>query len=128
MTLFDRAVSHTDFSDCFPARKYLLESAKQNDLNVVDGGCYVGLSGPRYESSSEIKMIEQFGGDVVGMTASTEAILFREAKVPYACLAVVTNFGCGMEASELNHEEVVDVMKQKGGVAKNILLGAVELV
>lgn len=61
------------------------------------------------------------------MTASTEAIVLREAGIAYGCLAVVTNLGCGLGQGELHHGEVTDVMKLHGETALNVMLTAATL-
>jgi 5'-methylthioadenosine phosphorylase len=124
-TLYDTSVVHTDFSQPFPARDFLL---KAGGAQVHDGGVYVCGNGPRYETPQEIRLYTQFGGDVVGMTAASEAILMREAGVPYACLAIVTNLACGLSDMPLNHEEVVEEMERSGELALRILTKAVSYV
>jgi 5'-methylthioadenosine phosphorylase len=85
---------------------------------------YVGYDGPRYETPAEVKALGQLGGDVVGMTASTEAVLMREAGVDYGCLAIVTNLGSGLASEHLSHDEVVNVMESLGGQIAEALLSA----
>lgn len=124
-TLYDREVVHVDFSDPLPAGHQILAAAKDVGLPVEDRGIYVCGNGPRYESPHEIDLYGKVG-DVVGMTASTEAILMHEAGVPYGCLAVVTNLACGIADQPLSHEEVVDEMGRSGEKAVRILLRAVQ--
>ncbi|MEQ1824106.1 MAG: MTAP family purine nucleoside phosphorylase [Fimbriimonadaceae bacterium] len=122
-TLFDWKVIHTDFSSPFPARDRLLVAAAQLNLPVQPSGIYVCGNGPRYETPHEIDLYGKIG-DLVGMTAASEAIAMREAGVPYACLCVVTNLACGLSENPLSHEEVVDEMNRSGEKAVAILLGA----
>ncbi len=124
-TLFDTSVVHTDFSQPFAGRNAILKAAGDVGEKVQDGGVYVCGNGPRYETPAEIKLYTQFGGDVVGMTAATEAILMREAGIDYGCLAIVTNLACGITDQPLSHEEVVDEMKRSGSRALKILMRAV---
>jgi len=124
LTLYDREVVHTDFSDPLPARREILAAAESEELPVQDRGVYVCGNGPRYESPHEIDLYGKVG-DVVGMTASSEAILMHEAGVRYGCLAVVTNLACGIADSPLSHEEVVEEMGRSGEKAVRILLRAV---
>lgn len=126
LTLFDREVRHTDFSHPFDprARSAMLQSAMDLSIDVIDGGVYVNGNGPRYETPKEVSLYRELGGDVVGMTAASEAIAMQEAGVPYACLAVSTNFACGLIGAALSHEEVVDEMQRSGEKAVSILLGA----
>ncbi|RYG71773.1 S-methyl-5'-thioadenosine phosphorylase, partial [bacterium] len=98
--------------------------ASERGLELKDGGVYLNLNGPRYETPREVRTFGTFGADVVGMTAGTEAVVMRETGVPYALVAVVTNLGTGLSATDLHHGEVEDVMKARGGDVVNLLLGA----
>lgn len=127
VTLYDREVVHTDFSSPLPARKQILRAASDEGLETKNKGIYVCGNGPRYESPHEIDLYGKVG-DVVGMTASTEAIVMREAGVDYGCLAVVTNLACGIAGQPLSHEEVVEEMERSGEEAVRILLRAVAIL
>jgi 5'-methylthioadenosine phosphorylase len=127
-TLFDETVVHTDFSVPFPARTFLLRAADEAGERVEDGGVYICCNGPRYETPFEISLYQSWGGDLVGMTAATEAILMREAGVPYGCLAIVTNLAAGLLEQPLSHEEVVVEMTRSGERAMKILSRAVSLL
>lgn len=110
-------VQHTDMSQPYDTdlRAALLASADGVALGgaVHARGTYVCLSGPRYETRAEVRLLASWGGDVVGMTSAPEAILCREIGLPYANIAIVTNYGCGL-ASEaaLSHAEVEAQMAQ----------------
>jgi len=127
-TLFDRAVVHTDFGHPFPARNHLLAAAKRLDVQIQDGGVYVCGNGPRYETPEEIAAYSKLDGDLVGMTAATEAILMHEAGVPYACLAIVTNLAAGLTPEVLEHGDVAKEMERGGDVALRILLESVRCI
>ena len=129
LTLFDREVAHTDFSQPFSprGRRGLTVAAKELGAPIHNRGIYVCENGPRYETPYEIKLLKQIG-DVIGMTAASEAILLHEAGVEYACLAIVTNMAAGLQESPLKHEEVVCETKELSDVIVKILLGAVDYV
>lgn len=128
ITLFDRTVVHRDFTHPFgvEGRNALLSAASDLGESVVDGGVYLCGNGPRYETPHEISLYRQWGADLVGMTAASEAIVMREAEVDYACLAIVTNLAAGISSTPLSHEEVVDEMKRSGDRAVRLLLKAAE--
>jgi 5'-methylthioadenosine phosphorylase len=130
LTLFDDEVVHTDFSEPFSekARRALLEAARSLGIQIEDKAIYVNGNGPRYETPYEIRLYRKMGGDVVGMTAATEAILMKEAGVEYACLAVVTNLAAGLAGVPLSHEEVVHEMERSGEKAVVILLKAASMI
>ncbi len=125
---FERSVAHTDFSRPFDpkGRAALLESAAAAGEEVQDGGVYVCANGPRYETPAEIAQYRRIGGDLVGMTAGSEAVAMREAGIGYACLAVVTNAASGVAGAPLSHDEVVQEMERSGERAVTVLKGAVE--
>jgi 5'-methylthioadenosine phosphorylase len=126
LTLFNKEVVHRDFSEPFSnsLRENLLETAKKQGLMVEPKGIYINGNGPRYETPEEIQTYRRLGGDLVGMTAASEAILMREAGVPYACLAIVTNLAAGMDDEVLEHGDVVRVMRSRTEAVVPLLLAA----
>lgn len=87
-----------DFSQpyCPTARKNLIQACINAKVTFLPYGCYVGVDGPRYETSAEVKMYRILGGDVVGMTNVTETIFARESGLCYAVLCIVVNYGAGL--------------------------------
>lgn len=128
-TLFDREVVHTDFSTPFgPAGTQALREAASHLGMDLREGVYACGNGPRYETPHEIRLYRQFGGDVVGMTAATEAILMREAGIDYSCLAVVTNLAAGIAGHPLSHEEVVEEMERSGSRTADLIFEAIRRI
>ncbi len=110
-------VQHTDMGQPYDAhlRRVLLAATLHVPLGatVHTHGTYVCLSGPRYETRAEVRLLASWGGDVVGMTSAPEAILCRELGLPYANVAIVTNYGCGLlDDAVLSHAEVEAQMAQ----------------
>lgn len=71
--------------------------------DAVDGGVYVQTSGPRFETRAEIRWLRTVG-DVVGMTAASEATLCQELGLRYAMLSVVDNYAHGVVETSLTFE------------------------
>jgi 5'-methylthioadenosine phosphorylase len=130
VTRFERHVVHTDMTAPFDPslRRALLSAARREGLDVQDGGVYVCSNGPRYETPAEIAFYRSAGGDVIGMTVGTEAVAMREAGVPYACLAGVTNLAAGLTESTLEHQEVSRAMISLSEKMLRILLAAIDEV
>jgi 5'-methylthioadenosine phosphorylase len=61
---------------------------------VHRGGCYVAIEGPQFSTRAESELYRQWGAAVIGMTAMPEARHAREAELPYALLAMVTDYDC----------------------------------
>ncbi len=58
------------------------------------GGTALVIEGPQFSTLAESRLYRDWGCDVVGMTALPEARLAREAELPYANVAMVTDFDC----------------------------------
>jgi 5'-methylthioadenosine phosphorylase len=93
-------------------------AAGANDLH--DGGVYVQTHGPRFETAAEVRMIAAHG-DVVGMTAASEATLFQERGVAYAVLCVVDNHANGVGAAPLTLEAYRQQLSANGALARRIV-------
>lgn len=87
-------------------RRKLIAAAKSCHLDVVDGGTYWQVAGPRLETRAEIRMMANFA-DVVGMTMAGEAICAQEIGLGYACACSIDNFGNGLAERPLSMEEII---------------------
>jgi 5'-methylthioadenosine phosphorylase len=79
------------------------------------------MEGPAFSTRAESLMHRLWGGDLIGMTACPEAKLSREAEIPYALIALVTDYDCwkpkpeptdgaqGADAHELLKEIIANV-------------------
>jgi 5'-methylthioadenosine phosphorylase len=72
----------------------LEEAAKEAGIPFRRGGTYLAMEGPQFSSQAESNVYRAWGCDVIGMTAMPEAKLAREAELPYAIVAMVTDFDC----------------------------------
>ncbi len=119
-------VVHTDFTEpyCPGLRELLLACAQSKGVRLHPTGTYVCTEGPRYESPAEVRAYGLLGGDVVGMTNVPEVVLAKEAKLRYAVVAMVTNYGAGISPQPLSHQEVLDVMAHNGESIRTLLMEA----
>jgi 5'-methylthioadenosine phosphorylase len=90
----DGIVAHVSFAEpfCPVVRALLLESVKETDTAVHDGGTYVVMEGPPFSTIAESKLYRSWGASIIGMTALPEAKLAREAEMCYATLACATDY------------------------------------
>jgi 5'-methylthioadenosine phosphorylase len=76
---------------------------------VVEGGCYLAMEGPQFSTQAESALYRSWNCDVIGMTGMPEAKLAREAELPYASVAMVTDYDCWHEA--VAHVEVTHILE-----------------
>jgi 5'-methylthioadenosine phosphorylase len=98
-TFFDEpgAAVHVELAEPFcPKFREILLAAAQHlpTLKVHPTGTYVCMEGPAFSTRAESLMHQQWGGDLIGMTAMPEAKLAREAEISYALIALATDYDC----------------------------------
>ncbi len=87
-------VAHISVADPFCADlSSQLESAAREAGGVVHrGGSFITIEGPRFSTKAESNTYRAWGMSIIGMTASPEAFLAREAEICYATMAHVTDY------------------------------------
>jgi 5'-methylthioadenosine phosphorylase len=84
-------------------------AAEAAGAKVTRGGCYLAMEGPQFSTRAESLLYRSWNCDVIGMTGMPEAKLAREAELPYAAVAMVTDYDCWRE--DEGHVEMTDVLK-----------------
>lgn len=89
-------VAHVSVADpiCPRLSELAADAARSAGATVHRGGTYLAMEGPQFSTKAESALYRQWGCDVIGMTNMPEAKLAREAELPYATLAMVTDFDC----------------------------------
>ena len=78
-------------------RARVAAAAAAEGIACRNGGTYLCMEGPQFSTLAESLAYKARGLDVIGMTAATEAKLAREAELPYAAVAMVTDYDCWHE-------------------------------
>ena len=121
-TFFDDGiVGHVGFADpvCADLSGALGDAAQRSGAKVHRGGTYVCIEGPQFSSRAESLVYRSWGVSVIGMTAMPEAKLAREAELPYATLALATDYDCWHESEEaVSVEAVVAIVKKNAALAR----------
>jgi purine-nucleoside phosphorylase len=98
--------------------------AEGKDSELIDflhRGVYCGLSGPTYETPSEIRMYRLLGADALGMSTVPEAIVARHEGIKVAGISCITNFGAGMTEEEIDHEHVMETGARVAEIFQELL-------
>ena len=85
------------------------DAVRATGATVHAGATYITMEGPQFSTRAESHLYRQWGCDVIGMTNMPEAKLAREAELPYATVAMVTDYDC-WRADEA-HVEVTNVLE-----------------
>lgn len=101
-----------DMSDAYTASYRQIANQVANQMGIkLEGGVYIGVTGPTYETPAEIRAFKTMGADAVGMSTVPEVIVVAHSGMKVLGISAITNFAAGFQ-SELNHEEVVEVTEQ----------------
>jgi 5'-methylthioadenosine phosphorylase len=115
---------HTAAADPFdPAlRRILIDVSRQNGFTFHERGTVVTIEGPRFSTRAESLLFRQWGADVINMSIATEAALALEIGIPYAAVAMSTDYDCWKEDEESVSWEAVLAVFQKNAEKVTTLL------
>ncbi|MCG8554278.1 MAG: S-methyl-5'-thioadenosine phosphorylase [Proteobacteria bacterium] len=100
----------------------ITESAERVGVHVHRGGTYVCIEGPQFSTRAESHLYRAWGAAVVGMTNLPEARLAREAQLPYASMAWVTDYDCWHQTeAPVSVEAVLAVLQANARNSQRIL-------
>jgi 5'-methylthioadenosine phosphorylase len=105
-------LNHTPMADPFDKdlRLKLIEKASELKFNYHPSGTVITIEGPRFSTRAESKMFRIWGADVINMSVAPECILANELKIPYAAIALSTDYDCWKADEEpVTWEEVLNV-------------------
>jgi len=87
------------------------------------GGVYLAIDGPQFSSLAESLLYKSWGCDVIGMTNMPEAKLAREAEVPYASVAMVTDYDCWRDdGAHVEVADILEVMRRNTEAARRLVV------
>ena len=86
-------------------REVIRHTARDLDIRLREG-VYIQLTGPNYESPSEVRMVRTLGADAVGMSTACEAIAANHMGMKIAGISCISNLACGVSHRPLSHAEV----------------------
>ncbi len=117
-------LQHVPMSDPFDEdlRKLLVREATALGLAKHDSGTVITIEGPRFSTRAESKMFRTWGADIINMSTAPEAILANEVGIPYAAIAMSTDYDSWREDEQsVTWEVVLEIFgKNVGNVIKLI--------
>ena len=126
VSFFDRfepgKMAHTPMADPFDInmRGLLITTAKRLGLSVHEKGTVLTIEGPRFSTRAESRMFRLWGADIINMSVAPEAILANEIGIPYATIAMSTDYDSWKEDEKpVSWEGVLEVFDKN---VHNVLL------
>jgi 5'-methylthioadenosine phosphorylase len=123
--------AHVSMADPVCARLSALvaNAAEAAGAPVTRGGTYLAMEGPQFSTRAESTLYRSWNCDVIGMTNMPEARLAREAELPYAAIAMVTDYDSWHETeTAVDVPAVLAVMQQNAVLARESIARLAEMV
>jgi 5'-methylthioadenosine phosphorylase len=128
---FEDGARHTSMADPFDPglRDVLTTAATEMDIKVHGRGTVVTIEGPRFSSRAESHMFRSWGADVINMSIAPEVILANEAGIPYAAVAMSTDYDCWKaDEAPVTWEEILEVFQKNASNVEKLLVNAVSKI
>ncbi|MFW6309578.1 MAG: S-methyl-5'-thioadenosine phosphorylase [Prolixibacteraceae bacterium] len=132
ITFFDKFkegnLRHTPMADPFDKnlRTLLVESASALGFAFHSSGTVITIEGPRFSTRAESKMFRTWGADIINMSVAPECILANELGIPYAAVALSTDYDCWKtDEAAVTWEEVLEVFNKNVENVIQLLIHAI---
>ena len=107
-------------------RNVLIETCSALELNHHTKGTVITIEGPRFSTKAESKMFASWGADVINMSIAPECILANEIGIPYAAVAMATDYDCLFDdVPPVSWEEVLKVFSENVDKVVNLLINTI---
>ena len=115
-------MGHTPMADPFDhiLRKLIIEACKKMHIKVHEKGTVITIEGPRFSTRAESNLFRLWGADIINMSVAPEVILANELGIPYATIAMSTDYDSWKsDESPVTWEGVISVFNRN---VSNVLL------
>lgn len=117
-------VAHISVADpfCEDLSGQLEAAVRATGAKTHHGGGFITIEGPRFSTKAESNIYRSWGMSIIGMTASPEAFLAREAEMCYATMAHVTDYDVWhVSESPVTVEMVIQTLNKNTEVAQEAI-------
>ncbi len=119
---------HTPMAEPFDKQlsELLVKGCEELNLDHHPKGTVVTIEGPRFSTKAESNMFRIWGADVINMSTAPEAILSNELQIPYAAIAMSTDYDCWKEdEAPVTWEAVLETFNENVEKVTNLLISTI---
>ena len=107
-------------------RNLLIEGCSSRNYSFHPKGTVVTIEGPRFSSRAESHMFRSWGADIINMSIATETVLANEAGIPYAAVAMSTDYDCWRTDEEpVSWDAIAKVFAENAEKVTTLLTGVI---
>jgi len=122
---------HCSMADPYDSRlrQILIDECKSRGYPFHDHGVVVTIEGPRFSTRAESLMFRVLGADIINMSIATETVLANEIGIPYAAVAMSTDYDCWKSDEEpVSWEAILKVFSENAAKVTALLKGIVSKI
>ena len=115
---------HTPMADPYDAdlRSLMIDACVEHSFTHHNKGTVITIEGPRFSTRAESHMFRAWGADIINMSIATETALAAEVGIPYAAVAMSTDYDCWKEEEEpVSWEAVLAVFMENAEKVTSLL-------
>ncbi len=128
---FKDGIHHVSLADPFDEilRQDLIQICKKLHFEHHTKATVVTIEGPRFSTRAESHMFRILGADIINMSIAPEAILAAELGIPYATIAMSTDYDAWRQNVEpVSWEEILAVMDKNTQKVQQVFAEVVSLI
>ena len=122
---------HCPMADPYDSRlrELLIDECRRMGYPFHDHGTVVTIEGPRFSTRAESHMFRTLGADIINMSIATETVLANEIGIPYAAVAMSTDYDSWRSDEEpVSWEAVLQVFSENAVKVTSLLKGVVSRI
>ena len=115
---------HAPMADPYDSRlrKLLIDECRKLDYPFHGKGTVITIEGPRFSTRAESRVFRFWGADIINMSSATETTLANEAGIPYAAVAMSTDYDCWRTGEEpVSWELIVKVFAENAAKVTSLI-------
>ena len=119
---------HAAMADPYDSRlrKILTDECRILKYPFHEKGTVITIEGPRFSTRAESHMFRSWGADIINMSIATETVLANEANIPYAAVAMSTDYDCWRTGEEpVTWEAVLKVFAENAARVTTLLISVI---
>jgi len=121
---FNESVEHTAMPTPFDSkmRRQLFKACKKLSISAHEKGTVITIEGPRFSTKAESHLFRMWGADIINMSTAPECMLANEASIPYAAIAMSTDYDCWKEDElPVTFQDIIKVFEKNVHHVKEII-------
>jgi len=120
---------HTPMAEPFDQnlRRIFVDICRELGFDHHPKGTVVTIEGPRFSTRAESNMFRQWGADVINMSIAPECVLANEAGLPYAAVAMSTDYDCWkLDEEPVTWDEILRIFRENAEKVTQLLIRSLE--